>query len=77
MAGFSFGSGYLVVHADDRPADARRYAGGMHVASARCAPAPKTIAGVIACVSRRRCRIPRCRSHTLAGVTSTSVEKSV
>jgi uncharacterized glyoxalase superfamily protein PhnB len=32
VAGFSFGSGYLVVHADDRPADARRYAGGMHVA---------------------------------------------
>jgi catechol 2,3-dioxygenase-like lactoylglutathione lyase family enzyme len=32
VAGFSFGGGYLVIHADDRqPAD-RRYAGGMHVA---------------------------------------------
>jgi catechol 2,3-dioxygenase-like lactoylglutathione lyase family enzyme len=32
VAGFAFGSGYLVMHADDRPADARRYAAGMHVA---------------------------------------------
>ncbi len=31
VAGFGFGSGYLVVHADDRPRDARRYAGGLHV----------------------------------------------
>jgi catechol 2,3-dioxygenase-like lactoylglutathione lyase family enzyme len=30
VAGFAFGSGYLVLHADDRPLDARRYAGGMH-----------------------------------------------
>ena len=32
VAGFSFGSGYLVIHADDRPPADRRYAGGMHVA---------------------------------------------
>jgi len=31
VAGFSVGSGYLVIHTDDRPAEARRYAGGMHV----------------------------------------------
>jgi catechol 2,3-dioxygenase-like lactoylglutathione lyase family enzyme len=31
VAGFSFGTGYLVLHADNRPADSRRYAGGMHV----------------------------------------------
>jgi catechol 2,3-dioxygenase-like lactoylglutathione lyase family enzyme len=32
VAGFAFGGGYLVIHQDDRPAEARRYAGGMHVA---------------------------------------------
>jgi catechol 2,3-dioxygenase-like lactoylglutathione lyase family enzyme len=32
VAGFAFGTGYLVMHADDRPVDARRYAAGMHVA---------------------------------------------
>jgi catechol 2,3-dioxygenase-like lactoylglutathione lyase family enzyme len=33
VAGFRFGSGYLVIHTDDRPhGEARRYAGGMHVA---------------------------------------------
>src|SRR5262249_27755605 len=32
VAGFAFGNGYLVLHADDRPTDARRYAAGMHVA---------------------------------------------
>ena len=32
LAGFAFGNGYLVMHADDRPPDARRYAAGMHVA---------------------------------------------
>jgi catechol 2,3-dioxygenase-like lactoylglutathione lyase family enzyme len=32
VAGFSVGTGYLVIHADDRPRDARPYAGGMHVA---------------------------------------------
>jgi catechol 2,3-dioxygenase-like lactoylglutathione lyase family enzyme len=32
VAGFSFGNGYLVIHSDDRPGEARRYAGGMHVA---------------------------------------------
>ena len=32
VAGFAFGDGYLVIHADDRPDDARRYPGGMHVA---------------------------------------------
>jgi catechol 2,3-dioxygenase-like lactoylglutathione lyase family enzyme len=31
VAGFSFGSGYLVIHAEDRPQGARRYSGGMHV----------------------------------------------
>jgi len=31
VAGFSFGSGYLVIHSDNRGAEARRYAGGMHV----------------------------------------------
>ena len=31
VAGFAFGSGYLVVHADDREPGSRRYAGGMHV----------------------------------------------
>ena len=32
VAGFQFGGGYLVVHTDDRSADARRFGGGMHVA---------------------------------------------
>src|SRR5215468_12188107 len=32
VAGFSFGSGYLVLHTDDRSGSARPYAGGMHVA---------------------------------------------
>lgn len=31
VAGFAFGSGYLVIHTDDREASARRYAGGMQV----------------------------------------------
>lgn len=31
VAGFAFGSGYLVLHADDRSRESRRYAGGMHV----------------------------------------------
>jgi len=31
VAGFSVGSGYLVIHADTRSAESRRYAGGMHV----------------------------------------------
>ena len=31
VAGFTFGAGYLVVHAETRPAESRRYAGGMHV----------------------------------------------
>lgn len=31
VAGFGFGSGYLVIRADDRPPDVRRYAGGMYV----------------------------------------------
>src|SRR5215510_10300703 len=31
VAGFAFGTGYLVIHADDRSAESRRYAGGMHV----------------------------------------------
>ncbi len=31
VAGFSFGSGYLVLHQDDREAELRRYGGGMHV----------------------------------------------
>ena len=32
VAGFRFGGGYLVIHTDDRSADARRFVGGMHVA---------------------------------------------
>jgi uncharacterized glyoxalase superfamily protein PhnB len=32
VAGFGFGGGYLVSHSDDRPAETRRYGGGMHVA---------------------------------------------
>jgi len=32
VAGFAFGGGYLVLHSDERPAEHRRYAGGMHVA---------------------------------------------
>jgi catechol 2,3-dioxygenase-like lactoylglutathione lyase family enzyme len=32
VAGFWFGSGYLVARQDERPASERRYAGGMHVA---------------------------------------------
>jgi catechol 2,3-dioxygenase-like lactoylglutathione lyase family enzyme len=32
VAGISFGQGYLVLHADDRSSEFRRYAGGMHVA---------------------------------------------
>ena len=32
VAGFAFGGGYLVLHTDDRPRDARPYVGGMHVA---------------------------------------------
>jgi catechol 2,3-dioxygenase-like lactoylglutathione lyase family enzyme len=31
VAGFSFGSGYLVLHVDDRPKESRHYFGGMHV----------------------------------------------
>jgi len=31
VAGFFFGSGYLVLLADVRPATSRQYAGGMHV----------------------------------------------
>jgi catechol 2,3-dioxygenase-like lactoylglutathione lyase family enzyme len=31
VAGFFFGTGYLVILADDRPASSRVYAGGMHV----------------------------------------------
>src|SRR5262245_9648849 len=31
VAGFAFGAGYLVVHAETRPPGERRYAGGMHV----------------------------------------------
>ena len=31
VAGFAFGTGYLVLHGDDRSAGARRYAGGMQV----------------------------------------------
>src|SRR5262245_1686191 len=31
VAGFAFGSGYLVIHQDDRAPDARTYPGGMHV----------------------------------------------
>jgi catechol 2,3-dioxygenase-like lactoylglutathione lyase family enzyme len=32
VAGFAFGSAYLVIHADDRPGQAARYTGGSHVA---------------------------------------------
>jgi len=32
VAGFSFGSGYLVLHVDDRPKESRHYSGGMHIA---------------------------------------------
>lgn len=31
VAGFHFGTGYLVVHKDHRDQEVRRYAGGMHV----------------------------------------------
>ena len=31
VAGFSFGTSYLVIHEDNREAGARRYLGGMHV----------------------------------------------
>jgi len=31
VVGFSFGSGYLVLHVDDRPKESRHYSGGMHV----------------------------------------------
>src|SRR5579885_600460 len=31
VAGFSFGSGYLVLHVDDRPEEARHYSSGMQV----------------------------------------------
>jgi catechol 2,3-dioxygenase-like lactoylglutathione lyase family enzyme len=31
VAGFFFGTGYLVILADSRPAPSRQYAGGMHV----------------------------------------------
>jgi catechol 2,3-dioxygenase-like lactoylglutathione lyase family enzyme len=31
IAGFSFGTGYLVVHEDNRPAGQRSYGGGMHI----------------------------------------------
>jgi catechol 2,3-dioxygenase-like lactoylglutathione lyase family enzyme len=31
VAGFAFGTGYLVIHADDRKPELRRYAGGGHV----------------------------------------------
>ena len=31
VAGFAFGSGYLVIHAENRAAPSQRYAGGMHV----------------------------------------------
>jgi catechol 2,3-dioxygenase-like lactoylglutathione lyase family enzyme len=31
VAGFSFGTGYLVLHEDNRPAGSRTYGGGMHV----------------------------------------------
>jgi catechol 2,3-dioxygenase-like lactoylglutathione lyase family enzyme len=31
IAGFSFGSSYLVLHADNRPAHERVYGGGMHI----------------------------------------------
>jgi catechol 2,3-dioxygenase-like lactoylglutathione lyase family enzyme len=32
VAGFSFGSGYVVLHEENRPAGARPYAGGLQVA---------------------------------------------
>jgi catechol 2,3-dioxygenase-like lactoylglutathione lyase family enzyme len=32
VAGYSVGGGYLVIHADNRSEQPRRYAGGMHVA---------------------------------------------
>ena len=32
VAGFSFGTGYLVLHEDDRPAEAQKFAGGLSVA---------------------------------------------
>ena len=32
VAGFAFGTGYLVLHVDERRADQRRYGGGMNVA---------------------------------------------
>ncbi len=32
VAGFAFGSGYLVLHRDERPREARSYVSGMHVA---------------------------------------------
>jgi len=32
VAGFAFGTGYLVLHRDERPAAERRYLSGMHVA---------------------------------------------
>ena len=32
VAGFTFGSGYVVLHEEDRAAGARAYAGGLHVA---------------------------------------------
>lgn len=31
VAGFSFGTGYLVLHEDNRPAESRKFAGGLHV----------------------------------------------
>ena len=31
VAGFAFGTGYLVLHRDDRPVASRTHAGGMHV----------------------------------------------
>jgi catechol 2,3-dioxygenase-like lactoylglutathione lyase family enzyme len=31
VAGFSFGTGYLILHEDSRAAGSRPYAGGMHV----------------------------------------------
>jgi uncharacterized glyoxalase superfamily protein PhnB len=31
VAGLSFGTGYLVIHSDERSNEDRRYAGGMHV----------------------------------------------
>jgi catechol 2,3-dioxygenase-like lactoylglutathione lyase family enzyme len=32
VAGFAVGSGYLVLHVEDRPPAARQYGGGLHVA---------------------------------------------